>query len=208
MQTIQGMPFLVTGIILIVIISIGGYLAKKPLNKILLHGALGIYMVILIFCVWFPIYIYPGMRFEKGLVQMIPFFTIIESLSSGSIGGIGRDICANILMTVPYGVMIPFLFKSTKRWKYIINMFGLPLAIELSQLLWCVALDSHYRMADIDDVILNAFGIFIGYVIYKYLPDNIKNFFAVKELDFDGRIHTSDERSDKEIRQKSRSEQS
>ncbi len=54
------------------------------------------------------------------------------------------------------------------------------MAIEISQLLWCIVLDSHYRMADIDDVLLNALGIFIGYVIYRYLPDNIRKFFEFK----------------------------
>ena len=73
--------------------------------------------------------------------------------------------------------MVPFFFKEKKRWKYIVNMFCLPLAIEISQLLWCIALDSHYRMADIDDILLNASGIFIGYLIYRHLPDNIKQFF-------------------------------
>ena len=64
-----------------------------------------------------------------------------------------------------------------KRWKYVLNMFGLPLAIEFSQFLWCISLNSHYRTADIDDVLLNALGILIGYVIYRYLPDRIKKFF-------------------------------
>ena len=177
MQTIQGMPFLLTGIILVIITSIYKYLRKKPLNQILFLTLLEIYIVILIFCIWFPMYINPGLRFEKGLVQPIPFFTVFESLSTGNVGVIGREICANILMTVPYGVMVPFLFKTKKHWKYVLNMFGLPLAIELSQFLWCMILDSHYRMADIDDILLNASGIFIGYIIYRYLPDKIKKFF-------------------------------
>ena len=180
LQTIEGMPFLLTGMLLLTVIGVYGYFRKKPLNKILFFTLLGTYMLFLIFFVWFPIYISPGLRFEKGLVQVIPFFTIGESLSSKNISIIGREICANILMTVPYGMMIPFLFRSKEKWKYILNMFGMPLAIEISQLLWCIVLDSHYRMADIDDVLLNALGIFIGYVIYRYLPDNIRKFFEFK----------------------------
>ena len=177
MQTIYAMPFLLTGMLIVIIICIYAFLKKRSINKILFYGILSVYFLILISCIWFPIYISPGMRFPKGLLQLVPFATISESLLSGNIGNIGREICANILMTVPYGVIVPFFFKEKKRWKYIVNMFGLPLAIEISQLLWCIALDSHYRMADIDDILLNAFGIFIGYVIYRYLPDNIKQFF-------------------------------
>ena len=180
LQTIEGMPFLLTGMLLLTVIGVYGYFRKKPLNKILFFTLLGTYMLFLIFFVWFPMYIKPGLRFEYVLVQPVPFFTIIKSLSSGSITNIGREICANILMTVPYGMMIPFLFRSKEKWKYILNMFGMPLAIEISQLLWCIVLDSHYRMADIDDVLLNALGIFIGYVICRYLPDNIRKFFEFK----------------------------
>ena len=178
LMIIKGTWFLLTGVLFWLIAAIYGYFRKKPLNKILFRAALGSYMVILIFCIWFPMYIRPGgARFGHELIQAVPFFTVIKSLSSCNIANIGREIFANILMTVPYGVMVPFLFRSKKRWKYVLNMFGLPLAIEFSQFLWCISLNSHYRTADIDDVLLNALGILIGYVIYRYLPDRIKKFF-------------------------------
>ena len=177
MNTIHAGPFLLVGILIVVIMSLYTLLKKRAVNKVLFYSIFVIYFLILISCVWFPMYIQAGLRQLYGLVQPIPFYTIMKSLSSGDIFNIGREICANILMTVPYGIMVPFLFKQKKRWKYVLNMFGLPLAIELSQFLWCIALDSHYRMADIDDVLLNAFGIFIGYVIYRYFPEKIRKFF-------------------------------
>lgn len=178
---IPSTPFLIIGFLALITVCICLLLKKKPLNEIVLFGAFGIYILILIACIWFPIFIQPGFRLpESSLVQPIPFFTIMKDLSSGSISDIGRDICANILMTVPYGMMIPFLFKLKKRWQYVFHVFALPVAIEFSQFLLCIALDSHYRTADIDDVLLNALGILTGYVLYKYLPHNIKVFFESK----------------------------
>lgn len=175
---ISGTPFLLTGFFTLVIVCVFLFFRKYPLNKILLWGISGIYFLVLIVCIWFPIYIQPGFRmFHAPFIQPIPFCTIAKDLSSGNISDIGRDICANILMTVPYGMMIPFLSRLKKRWQYVFHMLAFPTAIELSQFLLCIALDSHYRTVDIDDVILNALGIFIGYILYRYLPKRIKDFF-------------------------------
>ena len=64
MQTIYAMPFLLTGILIVIIICIYAFLKKKSINKILFYGILSVYFLILISCIWFPMYISPGLRFE------------------------------------------------------------------------------------------------------------------------------------------------
>lgn len=204
---ISGIPFLLTGFLILIIVCAFLFIKKYPLNKTVIFGISGIYFLILMVCIWFPIKVIPGYRvLESPFIQLMPLYTIVNDISLGDINRIGRDICANILMTVPYGMMVPFLFKFKKRWQYVLHMFAFPMAIELSQLLICLALDSHYRTADIDDVILNALGIFIGYILYRYLPKRIKDF--LKGDVFSGRICTSNERTDKKVWKKDSGKQS
>ncbi|MBQ2443869.1 MAG: VanZ family protein, partial [Clostridia bacterium] len=47
-------------------------------------------------------------------------------------------------------------------------------AIEMSQFLMGLVAGNMYRNVDIDDIILNSFGTFLGYGVYKLLPSKIK----------------------------------
>lgn len=68
----------------------------------------------------------------------------------------------NILLFVPFGFLIPLIHKQKINIVYIlINGFLFSLLIETSQLL-------NNRRTDIDDLILNALGTFIGFILYKF----------------------------------------
>ena len=84
------------------------------------------------------------------------------------------NVFGNILMFVPVGIFWPFCFKALDRiWKVVLAGAGYSLLIELSQL--CV----YGRNTDIDDLILNTFGAFVGALIYfcliKKLADKKKS---------------------------------
>jgi glycopeptide antibiotics resistance protein len=90
-----------------------------------------------------------------GLFDLHPNIAILE------LGG-------NILLTVPFGFMIPFLIQVKGRqipWLAL----AVGLSTELSQLAACLILGTNYRSVDINDVILNAVGAIIGYGLLRGL---------------------------------------
>lgn len=79
----------------------------------------------------------------------------------------------NLLMLAPLGFMAPVLFKKIKNWKNIFFLgAGTAVFIEGMQLLLCLFVYPAYRYPDIDDVILNTLGIFIGYWVYGKFQRN------------------------------------
>lgn len=97
-------------------------------------------------------YIYPNFN-----VNLIPFVDIRS------------DVCAyiinsglNIILFLPLGFILPLLwsrFRSRKR--IILTGFLFSLAIELSQLL-------NYRITDVDDLIMNSLGTWLGYELLMF----------------------------------------
>ena len=72
------------------------------------------------------------------------------------------NILGNISMFMPTGFMMPILFKQLDCfWKVLLAGAGLSFVIEMIQLLFPGS------VTDIDDLILNAAGVAIGYGIYK-----------------------------------------
>ena len=64
--------------------------------------------------------------------------------------------------------------KKPRLWKMFVFAFAFTITIELSQMFIGFAINNMYRNVDIDDVILNATGAFIGFGIYKILPKSFK----------------------------------
>lgn len=70
---------------------------------------------------------------------------------------IDRDLFLNILMTIPFGFFLPFLYRSWRRFSLTVAAGALfSLLIECSQLLT-------NRACDIDDLIANTLGAAFGY---------------------------------------------
>lgn len=71
------------------------------------------------------------------------------------------NIIGNVTMFIPVGLVWPFCFKKLDTlWKTVLVGAGFPLFIEITQLPF------YDRCSDIDDIILNTTGIFIGALIY------------------------------------------
>ena len=72
------------------------------------------------------------------------------------------NIIGNISMFIPTGIIMPILYRRLDRfWKVLLAGAGLSFGIEMIQLLFPGS------VTDIDDLILNAAGVAIGYGIYK-----------------------------------------
>ncbi len=158
------------------------YVTKKTHARKILISALIIYMTGVVSVTLFPMIIDPETQTMTELsIRLIPFKTIIDFFENADLNTILLQVLGNILLTIPYGVLIPFLVRHRKWYNYVIYATAFPIAIELTQLAVCVSTNSFYRTTDIDDVILNTLGAVIGYGIYKILPKFIKNYFSNSE---------------------------
>ena len=102
---------------------------------------------------------------HDGPPNFIPFKTILPYLIGEKgllIGAI--NIVGNIILLVPVGLLVPFVFPAVDLKKSILFAVFSGLLIEGMQTLL------HVGIFDIDDVILNGLGYLLGYWIYLVLP--------------------------------------
>lgn len=102
---------------------------------------------------------------HDGPANWIPFKTIIPYLlgSGGWLIG-GMNILGNIVLLVPIGFLLPFVFP-TINWKQ-----KLAFAIIACLLIETTQAILHIGIFDIDDVILNALGVMIGFWKFSIWP--------------------------------------
>ena len=92
-------------------------------------------------------------------VNAVPFRHLFDIYE-----GWQRNLFGNIAMFIPVGLAWPFCFKKLDSIKKVVLAgFSFSLLIELSQLLF------YARSTDIDDLITNTAGVFIGAVAYFLL---------------------------------------
>ena len=100
-----------------------------------------------------------GIDFNPSQINLIPF------------NGFEHDIeghILNILLFMPLGIILPLSVQSThKAWVAVVFAAIFSIAIELSQFM-------NSRVTDIDDVMMNILGAFLGYITYCILTKVIK----------------------------------
>ncbi|MCR4627534.1 MAG: VanZ family protein [Treponema sp.] len=134
---------------------------------------LTVYVCIIVIarCVYFPFHHIDGHigtlnidinRIFPVKYNIIPIVRLFEKYD-----GWKTNIIGNIAMFIPVGIVFPFCFKELNS---LLKTTGagllFTLCIEISQLL------SYERCSDIDDIILNTTGVFLGALIY----------FAIKKV--------------------------
>ena len=95
--------------------------------------------------------------------NLIPFRSIyrIGVFSPDVIDPI-KILIGNVLLFVPFGFFVPYLLKKLRSlWKVIVISVLFSLSIELYQFSFT------FRVADVDDLILNTAGAIIGYGCYR-----------------------------------------
>jgi glycopeptide antibiotics resistance protein len=102
---------------------------------------------------------------HEGPANLIPFKTILPYLmgEGGLIIG-GLNIGGNIALLIPIGFLFPFVYQKMDWKKTIMLSIVSGLSIESTQVILKVGI------FDIDDVILNAIGVIIGYWVYTFFP--------------------------------------
>lgn len=106
-------------------------------------------------------------------MNLVPFIDV----SSGK-GDFIRQVVLNIIMTIPFGFLLPLIKnKKTNLIKIILYTFLLSLGIELLQ-----PLINDFRSSDITDLITNVLGGIIGYILYIiFKPLTTKILHYIKE---------------------------
>lgn len=169
---------LLIGGIIILIFSAIGLLKKTDKSKIITGCLFIIYLTVVASITLFPIIYEEKVEYfgEITWYNFIPFKIITDMFNYGFSVTALVQIFGNICMSVPYGIFIMMFTKKKKWWKSLFFAVLFTLSIELLQLFIGLSINNMYRNIDIDDIILNVLGCYIGYLVYKLLPYNIKNF--------------------------------
>jgi glycopeptide antibiotics resistance protein len=143
-----------------------------------------LYLLVLIRITLFPVPL-PGTLGNRqtvshilSRVNLIPFnFGRLLELHPNIIR---YEIGGNILLTVPFGLSFPFLVQVRNRMVlWIALTFGL--SIKTAQLLVSLAIGSAYRGVDINDVLFNAAGVLLGFLLFRACTWLIPNLKVVKD---------------------------
>jgi glycopeptide antibiotics resistance protein len=97
-----------------------------------------------------------GIEAGKSL-NLIPLITLtLEDLKTSFL---------NILLMIPFGFGLPFIANLRMKRVVIIGVL-FSIGIELLQFLTGLMAGITFRVADINDVIFNTFGVVVGYVLF------------------------------------------
>lgn len=144
----------------------------KGKDVLFINTIMYIYLSFVLYFTLMPIIASLPFIFNHSYVPMnlVPFIDV----SSGII----RQVVLNIIMTIPFGFLLPLIKnKKTNLIKIILYTFLLSLGIELLQ-----PLINDFRSSDITDLITNVLGGIIGYILYIiFKPLTTKILHYIKE---------------------------
>lgn len=145
----------------------------------LMRLVFAVYLVVLIGLLFTPLPLPPWTRLtDENLsgyrpwpfpwVNIVPLETIRGALRYGLDWQPGRVLLGNVLAFAPFGVFLPVIWP---RWRSLISIVAAGLAISLAletvQLAASMLIGAPYRVADIDDIIINVLGVALGYGLYR-----------------------------------------
>ena len=88
-----------------------------------------------------------------------------------------RQLAGNVLVFAPFGILLPLAAPNLGRLRRVLlARLALSLAIELGQLAVSLVLGYSYRVADVDDVILNVTGVLLGYGLLRFASNAMRRF--------------------------------
>ena len=112
-----------------------------------------------------------------SVINLVPFASITQLIRFTNTRVAFENIVGNVLLFMPLGFLLPFLFRRLQRpWPMIWRGAAMSIAIEVTQLL------TRARAVDIDDVILNTLGAALGFVVYRALAWLVRRFAFGRRL--------------------------
>lgn len=103
-------------------------------------------------------------------MNLIPLRELFRTLPLLPARQIIREFGGNVLLFVPFTLFGPILWARLRTWWWPLAVgLGGSVAIELIQLALSAFVGYPYRQTDVDDVILNTAGAFLGYAVFSLL---------------------------------------
>lgn len=152
-------------------------LRKKDKVQIFILSAFWIYITLVIDLCFFPIagswntilnhkQILSHLGETVNFTISINYFDVYE----------GMHQILNVLMLIPMGFLLPIVFKNKKFITYLLSLILIPIAIETLQYILtnhCYLIQQH---TDINDVLNNSFGGWIGLSCFYFFKSTIRRF--------------------------------
>ncbi len=143
----------------------------KGKDVLLVNTTMYIYLSFVLYFTLMPIITALPFIFNHPYIPMnlVPFIDVLNGR-----GDFARQVVLNVVMTIPFGFLLPLVKENTRILKVVLYTFLLSLFIELLQ-----PLINGVRSSDITDLITNVIGGFIGYLIYlifKPLTTRVLNY--------------------------------
>lgn len=174
-NTIQGVisytwPMILISVVIIVSLRIA-YLIKMKEKFIIYKELISLSFVIYILCLFQVVTFQDGVTWSTN--NFIPFREILRYNMGSHL--FFKNVIGNMLMFMPYGLFISFYLKNKKANLTLILTLVASFSIEVVQMVIG-------RVFDIDDIILNLLGGYLGYLIYylfckiwEKIPNVFKN---------------------------------
>lgn len=157
----------------VVLVMLAGALWRRQrgvsVSYLLCYAIFGVYLLFALDVAFFPIAIsgseadmLRAARSFAAFVNVIPFnFNLSEMPDL-----VYRQIFQNMLLTIPFGFGVSFVTRVRARdFRWLIPAVGL--GAEAVQLVISLLLRYPYRVIDVNDAMLNALGVLIGYGSFR-----------------------------------------
>ena len=155
-------------ILFLVILAILFWRKRRDIFYTLAFTVWGIYLLFFIDKVFYPIQVSgayaDAMRENLSFASQINLGPFSFNWHSG-VERVLRDFVLNIILTIPFGFGIHFIWQIPQKRMYWLGLW-LGLGIEITQLFISLILGFPYRVIDINDLIANLFGVWIGNWIF------------------------------------------
>lgn len=149
---------------ILVLVLIGIWLKWKDPFRVLFSFVFGVYIINVVSVVVFPFPVGYDISNFKPNINLIPFN--VGRCDPRALELCIREIYQNILLTIPFGFGVNFIAR-IKPKNILWLAFGVGFAFEFVQLVISIIVRSPFRAVDINDLILNAIGVLLGYGIFR-----------------------------------------
>jgi glycopeptide antibiotics resistance protein len=136
----------------------------RSLSYLFFCAVFGIYLIGVVSVVVFPIAPLSAEYAEtfRPRLNLVPFYFGICDMPRLCL----KNIIENILLTMPFGFGVSFIVHlKSKDFLWLALLVGI--VFEVTQLIISLVFRSPFRAVDINDVILNALGVWFGYSIFR-----------------------------------------
>lgn len=117
----------------------------------------------------------PGELHALSWVNWVPIRELVHNIPRLPTSQIVREFGGNVLLFVPFTLFGPLVWRRLRDWRWPLAAgLGGSVAIEVIQLVLSGLVGYPYRQTDIDDVILNTFGAFMGYAVFLVVSRSVR----------------------------------